>query len=81
MDVAEFIRTYGKPYDPATDDYDVPPFQKSFDNASKASKIYNMHLYSRVSRISSRSGSLFATACPLIQGRAIPPGIGQSPPG
>jgi len=45
MDVAEFIRTYGKAYDPAPDDYDVPPFQRSFDNASKASRIYNMHIY------------------------------------
>ena len=38
MDVNEFIQTNGKPYDPATDDYDVPPFQKSFDDASKASR-------------------------------------------
>jgi len=43
--IAEFIKKYGKPYDPETDDYDTGPFQKSFDNASKSSKIYNMHMY------------------------------------
>ena len=43
--IAEFIREYGKPYDPKTDDYDVGPFQKSFDDASKSSAIYNMHMY------------------------------------
>ncbi|MFQ5834592.1 MAG: DNA methyltransferase [bacterium] len=43
--VAEFIKKYGVPYDPETDDYDVEPFQKSFDNASKSSKIYMMHMY------------------------------------
>jgi len=43
--VAEFIKKYGKPYDPKTDDYGVEPFQKSFDNASKSSKIYMMHMY------------------------------------
>jgi len=43
--VTEFIKKYGKPYDPETDDYDVGPFQKSFDNASKSSAIYNMHMY------------------------------------
>lgn len=45
LSVGEFIATYGNPYDPATDDYDVPAFEKSFDNASKSSKIYNMHGY------------------------------------
>ncbi len=45
MDITEFIRTYGKPYDPTKDAYDVPPFQRNFENASKASKIYNMHIY------------------------------------
>ncbi len=44
-DLTEFIKKYGKPYDPETDDYDVPPFQKNIDNASKSSKIYNMHMY------------------------------------
>jgi len=43
--IAEFIKKYGKPYDPETDDYDVGPFQRSFDNASKSSKIYMMHMY------------------------------------
>ena len=43
--LAEFIKKYSKPYDPETDDYDVGPFQKNFDNASKSSKIYNMHMY------------------------------------
>lgn len=42
---AEFIKEYGKPYDPKRDDYDTGPFQKSFDNASKSSAIYNMHMY------------------------------------
>lgn len=41
----EFIKKYGKPYDPDTDDYDVQPFQENIDNASKSSKIYNMHMY------------------------------------
>ena len=43
--IAEFMKEYGKPYDPKTDDYDVGPFQKSFDDASKSSAIYNMHMY------------------------------------
>lgn len=43
--LTEFIKKYGKPYDPKTDDYEVGPFQKSFDNASKSSAIYNMHMY------------------------------------
>lgn len=43
--ITEFIKKYGKPYDTETDDYDVGPFQKNFDNASKSSKIYNMHMY------------------------------------
>ena len=41
----EFIEKYGKPYDPANDDYNIPPFQENIDNASKSSKIYNMHMY------------------------------------
>lgn len=44
-DIGKFIREYGKPYDPETDHYHVPPFQKSFERASKSSKIYNMHMY------------------------------------
>ncbi|GFP42638.1 hypothetical protein HKBW3C_01762, partial [Candidatus Hakubella thermalkaliphila] len=27
-DIAEFIKKYGKPYDPETDHYDVGPFKK-----------------------------------------------------
>ncbi|MBA7499270.1 hypothetical protein ES704_02010 [subsurface metagenome] len=45
ISVEEFIKKYGKPYHPETDDYDVPPFQENIDNASKSSKIYNMHMY------------------------------------
>ncbi|MDI7259427.1 MAG: DNA methyltransferase [Thermodesulfobacteriota bacterium] len=41
-DLSEFIKKYGKPYDP---DYNVPPFQENIDNASKSSAIYNMHMY------------------------------------
>lgn len=44
-DIGEFIARYGKPYDPETDSYEKPPFQKSFEAASKSSKIYNMHMY------------------------------------
>ena len=43
--IAEFIKKYGKPYYPEMDDYDTGPFQKSFDDASKSSAIYNMHMY------------------------------------
>jgi len=45
LSVEDFIKKYGKPYKPETDDYDVPPFQENIDNASKSSKIYNMHMY------------------------------------
>jgi len=45
MDVAEFIHTYGKPYDPAADDYNVPPFQENVENASKSSRIYHAQRY------------------------------------
>ncbi len=44
-ELSEFIKKYGKPYDPENDDYDVPPFQENIDNASKSSAIYNMHMY------------------------------------
>ena len=37
ISVEEFIKKYGKPYHPETDDYDVPPFQENIDNASKSS--------------------------------------------
>lgn len=43
--IAEFIKKYGKPYDPETDDYDVSPFQKDIDNASKSSAVFGMHMY------------------------------------
>ena len=43
--VEEFIKNYCTPYDPEVDNYDVPPFQESIDNASKSSKIYMMHMY------------------------------------
>jgi len=36
-DLSEFIKKYGKPYDPDIDDYDVPPFQENIDNTSKCS--------------------------------------------
>ena len=45
LTIEEFIEKYGKPYDPDNDDYDIPPFQKNIDNASKSSKIFNMHKY------------------------------------
>jgi len=45
MEISEFIRKYGKPYDPATDNYDVPPFQENIDNASKSSHIYHAQRY------------------------------------
>lgn len=43
--VSEFISKYGKTFRSETDNYEVGPFQKSFDHASKTSKIYNMHTY------------------------------------
>lgn len=43
--LTEFIKKYGKPYDPKTDDYDVQSFDVSFDDASKDSKIYYIHTY------------------------------------
>jgi len=44
MDLAEFIRRFGKPYDPATDDYRRPPFASPV-KAGKATAIYNAHSY------------------------------------
>ncbi len=44
MDLAEFIRRYAKPYDPATDDYRRPPFASPV-KAGKATAIYNAHSY------------------------------------
>jgi DNA modification methylase len=44
MDLAEFVRRFGKPYDPATDDYRRPPFASPV-KAGKATAIYNAHSY------------------------------------
>ncbi|GFP35308.1 hypothetical protein HKBW3S43_01100, partial [Candidatus Hakubella thermalkaliphila] len=45
-DIAEFIKKYGKPYDPETDHYDVGPFKKNIDDAQKSTGgIYGMHMY------------------------------------
>ena len=35
---------HATPYDPATDDYDVPPFDQPI-TTTKATAIYNMHTY------------------------------------
>ena len=40
----KFIVEHATPYDPATDDYDVPPFDKPI-KTTKATAIYNMHTY------------------------------------
>ncbi|NLB81350.1 MAG: hypothetical protein GX800_07045, partial [Clostridiaceae bacterium] len=40
----KFIMEHSTPYDPATDDYDVPPFDKPI-KTSKRTAIYNMHSY------------------------------------
>ena len=39
-----FVEEHATPYDPATDDYNVPPFDQSI-TATKATAIYNMHTY------------------------------------
>jgi DNA modification methylase len=39
-----FVEQHATPYDPATDTYDVPPFDKSI-TSTKATAIYNMHTY------------------------------------
>ena len=39
-----FVEEHAKPYDPALDDYDVPPFNQSI-TSTKATAIYNMHTY------------------------------------
>lgn len=44
IDLTEFIQRYGKPYDPATDDYRRPPFASPV-KAGKATAIYNAHSY------------------------------------
>lgn len=44
MDLAEFIRRFAKPYDPATDGYRRPPFASPV-KAGKMNPIYNIHRY------------------------------------
>lgn len=44
INLTEFIQRYGKPYDPATDDYRRPPFASPV-KAGKATAIYNAHSY------------------------------------
>lgn len=39
-----FVEEHAKPYDPATDDYNVPPFDQPI-TTTKATAIYNMHTY------------------------------------
>lgn len=39
-----FVEEHATPYDPAADDYDVPPFDQPII-ATKATAIYNMHSY------------------------------------
>ncbi len=43
--IEEFLQKYSTPYNPENDSYEVPPFQKNIDDASKSSAIYNMHMY------------------------------------
>lgn len=45
LTLKDFLKKYSTTYDPKRDTYDIGPFQKSFDDASKSSKIYNMHMY------------------------------------
>ncbi|MBP9040763.1 MAG: hypothetical protein KBF64_03210, partial [Anaerolineaceae bacterium] len=40
----KFVEEHATPYDPETDDYDVPPFDKPI-TTTKATAIYNMHTY------------------------------------
>lgn len=42
--LAKFVEEHSTPYDPATDDYNVPPFDKPI-TTTKATAIYNMHTY------------------------------------
>ena len=39
-----FVEEHATPYDPATDEYDVPPFDQPI-TTTKATAIYNMHTY------------------------------------
>ena len=42
--LGRFVEEHMRSYDPATDDYDVPPFNKLI-TATKGSAVYNMHSY------------------------------------
>ena len=42
--LVKFVKEHATPYDPTTDDYDVPPFDKPI-KTTKATAIYNMHTY------------------------------------
>ena len=42
--LAKFVEENAIPFDPTTDDYDVPPFDKPI-KTTKTSAIYNMHPY------------------------------------
>jgi len=42
--LAKFVEEHATPYDPTTDEYDVPPFDKPI-KTTKATAIYNMHTY------------------------------------
>ncbi|MCI0726506.1 MAG: site-specific DNA-methyltransferase [Chloroflexi bacterium] len=43
-DLGCFVEEHATPYNPATDDYNVPPFDKPI-TSTKATAIYNMHTY------------------------------------
>lgn len=43
-DLGRFVEEHGTPYDPSTDEYNVPPFDKPI-TSTKATAIYNMHTY------------------------------------
>lgn len=42
--LARFVAEHARPYDPASDDYNVPPFDQPI-TTTKATAIYNMHTY------------------------------------
>jgi 16S rRNA G966 N2-methylase RsmD len=42
--LARFVQEHATPYEPETDDYNVPPFDKPI-TTTKATAIYNMHTY------------------------------------
>lgn len=44
MNLAQFVRSHGAPYDPKTDDYRVPPFRRNL-HVRKATAVYGMHSY------------------------------------